>query len=302
MGPTREEHPMSDVKTSVLEDTGTAHPQLAISGRRMACRAGVNRLTATYRFTVPIVGLIGVWWIWAALLDNSRIYPTPPDVFTEVVKIVTGDGPFGSTYTEAWATLSRVLVAFSLAYVIGTVTGVVAGRKKAVFDFSTSLVWIAFAVPSVVWVFIFLIVFGISDVVPVLALVVLLSAPVFIGTAEGVKAVSQDLIVMSDSYRVKPLNRFTGLYLPSILPYLLANARVSFALGMKIVIVAEVIGLPNGIGLLVRYWSDRLYMAPVVAWAIVMIAFGLIVDRFVFGYFERRAKRWSSDQANAAAT
>jgi ABC-type nitrate/sulfonate/bicarbonate transport system permease component len=39
----------------------------------------------------------------------------------------------------------------------------------------------------------------------------------------------------------------------------------------------------------------------VVAWAIVMITFGLIVDRFVFGYFERRAKRWSTDQANAAA-
>ena len=291
---------MSDVKTAAREHAKAAGPQPAISGRRVARRPGVGRLTAAFRFMVPIVGLIGVWWIWATLLDSPRIYPTPPDVFTELVRIVSGDGPFGSTYAEMWATLSRVLVAFSLAYVIGTVTGVIAGRKKAVFDFSTSLVWIAFAVPSVVWVFIFLIVFGISDVVPVLALVVLLSAPVFIGSAEGVKAVSQDLIGMADSYRVRPFERLTGLYLPSILPYMLANARVSFALGMKIVIVAEVIGLPNGIGLLVRYWSDKLYMAPVVAWAIVMITFGLVVDRYVFGYFERRAKQRAADHAAAA--
>jgi ABC-type nitrate/sulfonate/bicarbonate transport system permease component len=115
-----------------------------------------------------------------------------------------------------------------------------------------------------------------------------------------VKAVSQDLIGMADSYRVRPFERLTGLYLPSILPYMLANARVSFALGMKIVIVAEVIGLPNGIGLLVRYWSDKLYMAPVVAWAVVMITFGLVVDRYVFGYFERRAKQRAADHAAAA--
>lgn len=291
---------MSDVKTSAHEHAGAVGPRPAVAGRRAGRRSGLDRLTAFVRYTLPIAGLVGVWWTVSAGLDSPRIYPTPPDVFSELVRIASGDGPFGSTYSEAWATLGRVLLAFSLAYVIGTVTGVLAGRKKWVFDFSTSLVWIAFAVPSVVWVFIFLIVFGISDVVPVLALVVLLSAPVFIGTAEGVKAVSQELIVMADSYRVRSFSRFTGLYLPSILPYLLANARVAFALGLKIVIVAEVIGLPNGIGLLVRYWSDRLYMAPVVAWAIIMIAFGLVVDRFVFGYFERRAQRWTSDQATAA--
>lgn len=292
---------MSDVKTSSPERPGTAGSRSGAPARRADRRPGVNAFMAAYRFTIPIIGLVGVWWIWAASLDSPRVYPTPPDVFDELVRILSGDGPFGSTYTEMWATLSRVLVAFSLAYIIGTVTGVIAGRKKAMFDFSTSLVWIAFSVPSVVWVFIFLIVFGISDAVPVLALVVLLSAPVFIGTAEGVKSVSDDLIVMAQSYRCRPIQRLTGLYLPSILPFMLSNARVAFALGLKIVLVAEVIGLPNGIGLLVRYWSDRLYMAPVAAWAIIMVTFGLIVDRFIFGYFERRAKRWTRDETNAAA-
>lgn len=291
---------MSDVRTTE-ERTGPADLQPAVAPRLEVRRTRANRWAAWGRYSLPIVAVIAGWWVvTTTVLQSPRIYPTPPDVFDELVRIASNEGPFGSTYGHAWATLSRILLAFSLAYVIGTFFGVIAGRIKWVFDFSTSLVWIAFAVPSVVWVFIFLIVFGISDVVPVLALVVLLSAPVFIGTAESVKAISQDLIVMADSYRVTRTRRFIELFLPSILPYLLANARVAFALGLKIVIVAEVIGLPNGVGLLVRYWSDRLYMAPVVAWGVILVVLGLVVDKFIFGYFERRARKWTGDQTNAA--
>lgn len=278
---------MTDVKIGeATAERAARHSQPRPGGRNPAAQ--------TARYVLPLVALVAVWWVLTdGVLQNPRIYPSPPDVWSELVRIASGDGPFGSTYSHAGATLGRVLVAFSLAYVIGTVAGVIAGRVKSVFDFSTSLVWIAFAVPSVVWVFIFLLVFGISDVVPVLALVVLLSAPVFIGTAEATKAISPELIVMAQSYRVTRWRQFVELFLPSILPYLLANARVCFALGVKIVIVAEVIGLDSGVGLLVRYWSDRLYMAPVVAWAIIMILLGVVADKLVFGLIERRARRWT---------
>ena len=260
-----------------------------------------GRLIALGRSSLLIIITLAIWWVLTAtVMQNPRIYPTPPDVFDALLRIASNEGPIGSPYGHMWATLSRILTAFALAYFIGTFFGVIGGRVRWFFDFSTTLVWIAFAVPSVVWVFIFLIVFGISDVVPVLALVVLLSAPVFIGTAEGVKGISEDLVVMADSFRVTRLRQFAELFLPSILPYMLANARVAFALCIKIVIIAEVIGLPNGIGLLVRYWSDRLYMAPVVAWGLILVILGLVVDSVVFGYCERRAKTWTTDQTNAA--
>ena len=185
------------------------------------------------------------------------------------------------------------MLAFAIAYVIGTVLGVVAGRKPAFFDFMTPAVWIAFSVPSVVWVFLFLLVFGISNLVPIMALVVLLSAPVFLGAAEGTKATNKDLVAMADAYHVRGWRRLVSVYLPSIVPFLLANARVSFALAVRIVIIAEVVGLPDGVGLVVRYWADRLYMAPVVAWGLVLATVGLVVDRYIIGYFERRTRRWN---------
>lgn len=249
---------------------------------------------------VPVVVLVAVWWaLTATVLQQERIYPPPSLVAEELLRILSGDGPIGSTYSHMGATMLRLLSSFVLAFLGGTLLGVLAGRKKWVFDFLDNLVWVAMAVPSVVWVFIFVIVFGVGDVVPVAALVVLLGAPVLIGTAEGVKAVPEDLVTMATSYRAGVWQRLFSLYLPSIAPYMAANARVAFALGIKIVIIAEVIGLPNGVGLLVQYWSDRLFMAPVVAWGLLLMVLGLVVDSFVFAPLERRTRAWSGS-ADAA--
>jgi NitT/TauT family transport system permease protein len=261
-----------------------------------------NKITKSairsFRPIIPVVAAVCIWWILTTtVLVQPRIFPTPPQVWDELIAIASNDSPLGSTYAHLRATIGRLLTAFVVSYVLGTVLGTIAGRVKSVFDFSTSLVWIAFAVPSVVWVFVFLIVFGISETVPVMALVVLLTAPVFIGTAEGVKATPRDLLEMARSCKVTKVRMFFDVILPSIRPYLFANARIAFALGIKLVIVAEVVGLPNGAGQIIRYWSDSLYMAPVVAWGIVLMLLGVIADKFVFGYFERREDRRYGNRA-----
>lgn len=259
--------------------------------------ARTHRVPRWLRPLIPLAALLAVWWFLTdVVLQIPRIYPTPQLVVTELVRILSGESPLGSTYAHAGATLGRLLIAFVAAFVIGTVLGVIAGRVKSFFDFANSLVWIGLAVPSVVWVFVFLVVFGISDVVPVVALIVLLTTPVFLGSAEGAKAIDPELLGMAASFRADWKSRLKDLYLPAILPFMLANGRVAFALGIKIVIIAEVIGLPNGIGLLVKYWNDQLYMAPVVAWGVLLIALGFAADRWLFGFFEKRSLRRTGAQ------
>lgn len=246
------------------------------------------------RPVIPLAALVVLWWfVTDVVLHNPRVYPPPQLVASEMWKIILGESPMGSSYFHAGATFGRLLVAFVAAFVIGTVLGIVAGRIRSLYDFTNSFVWIGLAVPSVVWVFVFLVVFGISDVVPVVALVVLLTTPVFIGSAEGARAIDAELIQMAASYRAGPWSTFKDLYLPAILPFMLANGRVAFALGIKVVIIAEVVGLPSGIGLVVKYWNDQLFLAPVVAWGLILAALGFAADRWLFGTFERRARRHS---------
>lgn len=260
---------------------------------RAALRWLARRLWRLCVPAAPVVGLVVVWWSLTATdaLQPDRIYPSPGEVWTELVRITSGDSPLGSTYTHAGATFVRLGTAFAIAFVAGTLLGVLAGRVKFAFDFLNNLVWIGMAVPSIVWVFIFVIAVGITNAVPIAALVVLLAPPILIAVAEGTKSIPGDIIAMADSFKVGRRQRLLDLYIPSVVPYMASSARVSFALGIKIVIIAEVIGLPDGIGLLLKFWFDALYLAPIVAWGIILILVGVLADQLVFSRLERWAKR-----------
>src|SRR5690606_34854946 len=160
---------------------------------------------------------------------------------------------------------------------IGTLLGIVAGRSKLAFDFFDNIVWIFLAVPSVVWVFIFVVALGISEFVPIAAVSALLIPNVMVNVAEGAKSVPTELVSMAYSYKSVRWQRLVDVYLPFLVPYIVSSARVAFASGVKLIVIAEVVGQSSGIGYELKYWFDKLFLAPIVAWGFVLIAVGLIV-------------------------
>ncbi len=241
---------------------------------------------------VPLIVLVAVWWAITLVLDRSRVFPPPPLVATEFIRILQGEGVLGSTYMHTAATLNRLVTAFAVSMVIGSTLGILAGRIPLLFDLIDNLVWVFMAVPSIVWVFIFAVGVGISEAVPIAAVSALLAPQILINVAEGTKSLPAELLEMGRSYKAGRRQMLFDVFLPYLVPYLTSSARVAFALGIKLIVVAEVVGLSSGIGYELKYWYDRLFMAPIVAWGFVMIAIGLIVDYGVFGPLERWAGQW----------
>src|SRR5690606_30268514 len=136
---------------------------------------------------------------------------------------------FGSSYEHAWATLLRLVIAFAISFILGTVLGIMAGRRKVVFELLSNPAWTFMAVPSVVWAFIFAIAAGVGNVVPVLALMALLVPTVLVNVAEGAKALPYDILEMATSYRIMQGDRVRHIYLPFLAPYLASSARIAFS-------------------------------------------------------------------------
>jgi NitT/TauT family transport system permease protein len=241
---------------------------------------------------LPLAALLIIWWVGALLLNRARVYPTPDIVVGALIEIASGRGELGPAYFHIAATLGRLGAAFTISIVVGTLLGILAGRVRLVFSLLENILWIFMAVPSIVWVFIFAVAFGISNFVPIAAVAALLTPMVLVNVAEGAKSVPSDIVEMSDSYKVTRWERLTGIFLPFLVPYLVSSARTAFGLGVKLVVVAEVVGLASGVGYEIQFWYDRLFMGPIVAWGIVMVLVGLIVDYGVFGPLERRVSRW----------
>lgn len=233
-----------------------------------------------------------IWWIATIPLGlGSAAIPSPSDVGVSLWNIIRDDIPLGHTGGQLLATLERLFVAFAIAFVIGTAVGVAAGRLPWFFDLVDDILWIFLAVPSIVWVFIFAVAIGLSNSVPIAALVVVMLPLVAINVAEGAKTIPKDLIEMSDAFKVGGLRRILDVYLPFLVPYLASSARVSFALGVRVVTVVEVIGLTKGVGYLLNYHNDLFQIAPIIAWGLILILIGILVDQAVFGPLERRYNR-----------
>ena len=242
---------------------------------------------------VPIVVLVLLWQLATDVwLTQERLFPPPGDVWDALRDIFNNEGAISGTYGNALATFKRIVVAFVLSFAIGAGVGVVAGRKRLVFDLVSNPLWVMMAVPSVVWAFIFVVMLGTGDVVPIAALMALLVPNVLITVAEGTKGLSNELLEMADSYGATWTQRVREVYVPQLVPYLFASARVSFSLAIKVSVVAEVIGVEKGIGYELDNWYTQTLLAPVVAWGIVLTVFGLIVDYLVFAPLERRMGRW----------
>jgi NitT/TauT family transport system permease protein len=242
-----------------------------------------------------LLAIVMIWWYVTEFhLTRFRVYPGPFDVVVYLERVFAGDTGHGPTLPNVLATLYRIGVAWIGSMAIGTLIGIMAGRFRGVFDYFENLVWIFMATPSIVWVFIFVVAIGLSDFVPISAISALLIPQIIIIVAEGTKSMPRDLLDLADSYRVRGLQRMRDLYLPYLLPYILASGRNTFALATKLIIVAEVIGLSRGVGFVVKYWRDQVYFAPVLAWGLLLTVFGIVVDWFVFRPLQRRMETWTA--------
>ena len=248
---------------------------------------------------LPILVVIVLYQGLAIERDRPRIFPEVGLVWEAISNIIRGEGQLGSAYAQIMFTSVRLLTAFAIAWVAGIFIGIAAGRNKLVFSFVENLVWIFMAVPSVVWVFLFAVGLGLSPGVPIGAVAILLTPTFIVLVGEGAKSVPADLVEMSRSYKVTTRDRLTGLFLPFLVPYILAASRTGFATAVKVMLIAEVIGQPNGIGFEVSYWYGKLFMGPILAWGITMIVMGLLVDKLVFDRIERRVSQWKSKPLEA---
>jgi ABC-type nitrate/sulfonate/bicarbonate transport system permease component len=242
---------------------------------------------------LPVLLFIAVWWIVAVVMDTPRLYPTPLMVAERLASIIAGKSELGaSSYLHIAATFYRFFVAFVISFVTGAIIGLLIGRNKVLFDLFDNVGWIFFSVPAVLWAFILVVALGITDVVPILVLMALLVPKVAILIAEGAKATPADILEMADSFKATTWQKVKDVFIPHLVPYLVASARVSFSIGVKIIIVAEVIGLTTGIGFMVKYWFDKVFVAPIVAWGLVLIFLAIIAEYALFGRLEKRVTKW----------
>jgi len=198
----------------------------------------------------------------------------------------------GVFFEQLAASMVRILIGFSLAMLIGTIIGILMGSRKTWDQFFSAIVILCLALPGLIYALVCVMFFGISILAPVTAIIAGSFPFVVVNVREGVKALDKDLIDMSNSYKIGRGKVVRQVILPSLLPFVLAAVRNSFAIAWKICTLVEVFGAVRGVGYMIKNSFDQYAVHGIIAWALLFGGVMLIIEYGFLVPAERHLARW----------
>ncbi len=235
---------------------------------------------------LPIT-LFTLWWLasrnhWM----SEQILPAPSLVWNSAVELSQGE-----LWSHLWISLQRLfwglLAGISAGAVLGAALGFSRRLERLVFPTFAGLA----QVPTLAWIPLFMVFFGIGEVLKLVVLIKAIVVPVTLHTLVGVRDAQPKLREAAAVLRLPRHLLIRRLVLPAALPAFMAGVRLALAAGWTSLLAVELLASSEGIGYLM-VWARQLFMLDIVFVCIVVIGLiGVAMDRGI-GLLDRKLVHW----------
>jgi sulfonate transport system permease protein len=272
--------------------TATERVFAAPSRRHASIRA---RRRLPWRGLVLPALLLVAWQVLCALkVFTPDVMPSPVVVATELFRLWTK----GQLLGDITITAERVALGFLLGTAVATVFGAVVGYSRIAGEYLDPTLQALKAVPSLAWVPLFILWFGIFEVSKIALIAVGVFFPIYLNLVTGIRSTDRKLVEVG---RVNALGRFDlvkRILIPAALPNYVTGLRAGLALGWMFVIAAELMGASKGLGFLMLDGQMTGRPATIVAALILFAVAGKLSDALLVAA-GRRVLSWQDDFASA---
>jgi NitT/TauT family transport system permease protein len=205
----------------------------------------------------------------------------------------------GTMLAHAAYTLYRVLAGFALAIVVALPLGILMARFRPVENFFLPLASALMPIPSLAWVPVFILWFGLGDIVSILIVFYAATFPMLLNTWSGVRAVNPLWIRAAGAMGADEHALFWKVIIPGALPFIITGLRQAFLRSWIAVVGAEMLAASSwGLGWVIFDAKEFLNTDLMLAALAVIGAVGFVFERLVFGSLERATVlRWGMVRA-----
>jgi NitT/TauT family transport system permease protein len=239
-----------------------------------------------------VVAVLAGWQLFSLFFPAYR-FPGLGRLAENVLLVVSGGTRF-DPLAQFGATVGRVAVGFAVSLSLATVWGAAMGARTTLGEYLSGPLFVFLTVPSVVWAFVGVIWFGLTEfLVPVFVVVLVVFPYLTVLVWEGMGDVDESLVEMARAFGAGGAATWRHVYLPQLRPHLFGAARIGLALSWKLALVAEVFGSATGVGVAVKYHFEAFESGMVIAWAVPMMVLVYGTDRLL-RRAELRATRWQT--------
>ena len=209
-------------------------------------KAPGRRRLALAGFLLPVA--LGIAWEICARAGwiNARLMPPPSVVGATLWELAAS----GELFVHAYTTLWRVTCGFGLGALVGTVLGALTGALPMARSLLDPTLQALRAIPSIAWVPLFILWFGIFEASKIALIAVGVFFPVYLGVAAAIVSIDRKIVEVGRVFRLNRLQMVRRVLLPAILPDWFTALRGGLGLGFMFVVAAEIMGASEGLGYL----------------------------------------------------
>lgn len=218
------------------------------------------------------------------------VLPGPGAVLTRLwTDLLSGD-----VLVAAAITMKRALLGYGIALAVGVAIGLLMARVRVLRTATGSLLTGLQTMPSVAWFPLAILLFQLSEAA-ILAVVVLGAAPsIANGLLNSFDQVPPLLVRAGRVMGARGLGLYRHIILPAALPGFLIGLKQGWAFAWRSLMAGEllvIIGHAPSIGVRLQFSRELSDAEGLLAWMIVVMLLGVLVDGLVFGALERSIHR-----------
>ncbi len=247
-----------------------------------------------WRQAWPVLLTVGVilfawWFVTATGLVSTTSLPSPATVWATFWRLVED----GTIPTAAGKTIVRLIVAFGIALVLGTLLGYGLSASSFARRSIGALVVALQAVPPIAWLPLAVVWFNFSERAVVFVGIVGAFPAVTLATSNSIRQVSPLLYRAGQTLGARGWRLQRHVVFPAALPGYLSGMQLAWGYCWRSLLAGELItntAKAFGLGQELVRSQLRDSTAEVLAILAVIIAIGMVVDLLIFGLVDRRLR------------
>ena len=252
----------------------------------------VSARLAELGITLPAVAVPLASYV-PAVRTGNLVYtagqlPPPLDVVAAARELQA----IGQLVPNVTASVQRVAIGWTAGAAIAIAIGLLVGFSRVAEGFLAPTIQAFRAVPSLAWVPLFVLWFGIGDLPKLLLIAVGAFFPVYTNLVAGVRQIDRKLIEVGRAYGLRGVSLTQEILFPAALPSLLTGLRLGLAQAWLFLVAAELIGASRGLGFLLVD-AQNTGRADILMLGIVLLALLGKGTDVLLARGERRLLRWN---------
>ncbi len=240
------------------------------------------------------LAILVVVWAAASEVAHTPLAPGPAAVGRALVAGVRD----GTLVRALFTSVARLALGYGVALVLGVPLGAALARSRPVKQTLGPVVLGMSSVPSICWLPLAILWFGLSEWAIQLVVVLGAALPVAVATENAVRHVPPSIERAARTMGARGARLMLTVTMPAALPGILGGAKVGWTFALRSLMAGELLFVSGGLGQLLETGRDLGDTALVLAVVVVIVALGRASEVLLFSRADRAiARRWGMEAA-----